>query len=89
MGACFSFWDGLVLRARVSSFTYFEVCAQHNSSESTRRKDEATDAPKLRQYLNGKAAYVENVWNVLNWQTAEERFVGGRTDAFKALKASM
>ncbi|KAL2162913.1 hypothetical protein VTH06DRAFT_6749 [Thermothelomyces fergusii] len=28
------------------------------------------------QYLNGKAAYVENIWNVINWKTAEERFVG-------------
>ena len=31
----------------------------------------------LLQYLNGKAAYVENIWNVINWQTAEERFRGG------------
>ncbi|KAK4041269.1 Manganese/iron superoxide dismutase [Parachaetomium inaequale] len=28
------------------------------------------------QYLNGKAAYVENIWNVINWRTAEERFAG-------------
>ncbi|KAK4153049.1 Manganese/iron superoxide dismutase [Chaetomidium leptoderma] len=28
------------------------------------------------QYLNGKAAYVENIWNVINWKTAEERFQG-------------
>ncbi|KAL2152289.1 hypothetical protein VTH82DRAFT_5473 [Thermothelomyces myriococcoides] len=28
------------------------------------------------QYLNGKAAYVENIWNVINWKTAEERFAG-------------
>ncbi|KAK4658179.1 Superoxide dismutase [Mn], mitochondrial [Podospora pseudocomata] len=28
------------------------------------------------QYLNGKAAYVENIWNVINWKTAEERFLG-------------
>lgn len=28
------------------------------------------------QYLNGKAAYVENIWNIINWKTAEERFLG-------------
>ncbi|KAK4100207.1 manganese and iron superoxide dismutase [Parathielavia hyrcaniae] len=28
------------------------------------------------QYLNGKAAYVENIWNVINWKTAEDRFLG-------------
>ncbi|KAK4234282.1 Manganese/iron superoxide dismutase [Achaetomium macrosporum] len=28
------------------------------------------------QYLNGKAAYVENIWNVINWKTAEARFSG-------------
>ncbi|GKT46236.1 superoxide dismutase [Mn], mitochondrial [Colletotrichum spaethianum] len=39
------------------------------------------------QYLNGKAAYVENIWNVINWKTAELRFSGSRDDAFKALKA--
>ncbi|KAJ4302021.1 hypothetical protein N0V88_002154 [Collariella sp. IMI 366227] len=27
-------------------------------------------------YLNGKATYVEKIWNVINWKTAEERFVG-------------
>ncbi|KAL2268928.1 hypothetical protein VTJ83DRAFT_3774 [Remersonia thermophila] len=32
------------------------------------------------QYLNGKAAYVENIWHVINWKTAEERFVGGIPD---------
>ena len=41
------------------------------------------------QYLNGKAAYVDNIWNVINWATAEERFIGGRDDAFKILKASI
>ncbi|KAG5916482.1 Superoxide dismutase [Mn], mitochondrial [Claviceps capensis] len=41
------------------------------------------------QYLNGKAAYVDNIWKVLNWKTAECRFQGGRDDAFKILKASM
>ncbi|KAI8285907.1 Superoxide dismutase [Colletotrichum sp. SAR 10_98] len=39
------------------------------------------------QYLNGKAAYVDNIWNVINWKTAESRFSGTRDDAFKALKA--
>ncbi|KAK3906401.1 Manganese/iron superoxide dismutase [Staphylotrichum tortipilum] len=28
------------------------------------------------QYLNGKAAYVENIWKVINWATAGERFGG-------------
>ncbi|KAM4064522.1 iron/manganese superoxide dismutase, alpha-hairpin [Hirsutella rhossiliensis] len=41
------------------------------------------------QYLNGKAAYVDNIWKVINWKTAETRFQGGRDEAFKVLKASM
>lgn len=41
------------------------------------------------QYLNGKAAYVQNIWTVINWKTAEERFLGTRGDAFKVLKASI
>jgi superoxide dismutase, Fe-Mn family len=41
------------------------------------------------QYLNGKAAYVENIWNVINWKTAEERYLGTRADAFKVLKAQI
>lgn len=41
------------------------------------------------QYLNGKPAYVAAVWKIINWQVAEERFLGGRADAFKVLKASM
>lgn len=41
------------------------------------------------QYLNGKAAYVENIWNVINWKVAEERYLGAQADAFKVLKASM
>ncbi|KAI1469489.1 superoxide dismutase [Daldinia caldariorum] len=41
------------------------------------------------QYLNGKAAYVDNIWKVINWKTAEARYTGSRDDAFKALKANM
>ncbi|KAF4589543.1 Superoxide dismutase [Ophiocordyceps camponoti-floridani] len=41
------------------------------------------------QYLNGKAAYVDNIWNVINWKTAEARFCGGLEDAFQGLKASL
>ncbi|KAL7812106.1 Manganese/iron superoxide dismutase [Trichoderma aethiopicum] len=41
------------------------------------------------QYLNGKAAYVDNIWKVINWKTAEQRFKGDREDAFKILKASL
>ncbi|KAI3393416.1 hypothetical protein diail_4284 [Diaporthe ilicicola] len=41
------------------------------------------------QYLNGKAAYVENIWRVINWRTAEGRFLGARADAFKVLQASL
>ncbi|KAF3035049.1 Superoxide dismutase [Mn], mitochondrial [Didymella keratinophila] len=41
------------------------------------------------QYLNGKAAYVQNIWKVINWKTAEDRFLGSRADAFKVLKASI
>jgi Fe-Mn family superoxide dismutase len=41
------------------------------------------------QYLNGKAAYVDNIWNVINWKVAEDRYKGTRDDAFKVLKASL
>jgi superoxide dismutase, Fe-Mn family len=41
------------------------------------------------QYLNGKAAYVENIWTVINWKAVEQRFNGGRNGAFSILKASM
>jgi Fe-Mn family superoxide dismutase len=41
------------------------------------------------QYQNGKAAYVKNIWNVINWKTAEERHLGSRADAFSVLKASI
>ncbi|KAF2422972.1 manganese and iron superoxide dismutase [Tothia fuscella] len=41
------------------------------------------------QYLNGKAAYTENIWTVINWKTAEERFLGKQADAFTVLKASI
>ncbi|KAI0901570.1 superoxide dismutase [Annulohypoxylon nitens] len=41
------------------------------------------------QYLNGKAAYVENIWKIINWKTAETRYAGSRDDAFKVLKAHM
>ncbi|KJR87642.1 superoxide dismutase, Fe-Mn family [Sporothrix schenckii 1099-18] len=37
------------------------------------------------QYLNGKAAYVENIWKVINWQTAEERYLRGPPDAAKII----
>ncbi|ENH65328.1 Superoxide dismutase [Mn], mitochondrial [Fusarium oxysporum f. sp. cubense race 1] len=41
------------------------------------------------EYLNGKAAYVDNIWKVINWKTAEARFTGTREDAFKVLRASI
>jgi Fe-Mn family superoxide dismutase len=41
------------------------------------------------QYLNGKAAYVDNIWSVINWKTAEERYNGKRDEAFAALKAAL
>jgi Fe-Mn family superoxide dismutase len=41
------------------------------------------------QYLNGKAAYVDNIWSVINWKTAEARFQGNRDDAFAVLKAAL
>lgn len=41
------------------------------------------------QYLNGKAAYVENIWAVINWKTVEARFVGAREDAFTSLRAKI
>ncbi|TKA64353.1 Superoxide dismutase [Mn], mitochondrial [Cryomyces minteri] len=39
------------------------------------------------QYLNGKAAYVENIWKIINWKVAEERFLSESQDEFKELKA--
>ncbi|KAF4121886.1 hypothetical protein GMORB2_1726 [Geosmithia morbida] len=41
------------------------------------------------QYLNGKAAYIDNIWKVINWKTAEARFKGSADDAFKILKAAL
>ncbi|KAH0553081.1 hypothetical protein GP486_006729 [Trichoglossum hirsutum] len=41
------------------------------------------------QYLNNKAEYVKGIWHVINWDTAEKRYLGGRKDAFSVLKASM
>lgn len=41
------------------------------------------------QYLNGKAAYVENIWKVINWKVAEERYTGSREDAFAVLRAAL
>ncbi|GKT51665.1 superoxide dismutase 1 copper chaperone [Colletotrichum spaethianum] len=41
------------------------------------------------QYQNGKASYVDNVWNIINWTAAEERFSGSREDAFEVLKAGL
>ncbi|KAL2118045.1 hypothetical protein VTJ04DRAFT_7705 [Mycothermus thermophilus] len=40
------------------------------------------------QYLNGKAAYVENIWHVMNWRTAEARFLGKTPDE-KSEKAEL
>lgn len=42
-----------------------------------------------QQYLNNKAEYIKGIWNVINWDTAEKRYAGGRNDAFSVLKASM
>lgn len=41
------------------------------------------------QYLNGKAAYLENICTVINWKTVEERSKGGREDVFNVLRASI
>jgi Fe-Mn family superoxide dismutase len=41
------------------------------------------------QYLNGKTAYVENIWSVINWLTAERRYLGGQQDAWGILKQSL
>ncbi|GKT51094.1 superoxide dismutase [Mn], mitochondrial [Colletotrichum spaethianum] len=38
------------------------------------------------QYQNGKASYVNNVWKIINWTAAEERFMGSRGEAFEILK---
>ena len=41
------------------------------------------------QYLNSKAEYVKSIWNIVNWKTAEERYVGQYSNTFKGLMASM
>jgi superoxide dismutase, Fe-Mn family len=41
------------------------------------------------QYQNGKQSYVDNVWKVINWTAAEERFTGTRDEAFGILKNYM
>ncbi|KAF3217133.1 Superoxide dismutase [Mn], mitochondrial [Orbilia oligospora] len=41
------------------------------------------------QYLNGKAAYVENIWNIINWGYAERRFTGHADGEFRELKAML
>ncbi|KAF2751735.1 manganese and iron superoxide dismutase [Sporormia fimetaria CBS 119925] len=40
------------------------------------------------QYKNGKAAYVENIWNVINWKVAEKRFLGSSEDDNACLKST-
>jgi len=39
--------------------------------------------------LNNKAAYVANIWQVINWEVSEQRFLGKQADAFKVLKTSL
>lgn len=41
------------------------------------------------QYLNSKADYVKNIWKIINWKTAEDRYVGPYSSTFKTLMASM
>lgn len=43
------------------------------------------------QYLNGKAAYVENIWKIINWAYAESRFKdASEVDGeFKELRAQL
>jgi len=41
------------------------------------------------QYLNGKPAYVDAIWNIINWKTAEERFSGVREETLDTLKAAL
>ncbi|KAJ9248822.1 superoxide dismutase [Mn], mitochondrial [Paecilomyces variotii] len=40
------------------------------------------------QYLNNKAGYVEGIWKIINWATAEERYNKG-IDSSAILKASI
>ncbi|KAI8627352.1 manganese superoxide dismutase [Xylariaceae sp. FL1651] len=41
------------------------------------------------QYLNGKAAYVENIWKIINWKTVEARYTMAREDVFQCLKPNI
>ena len=37
------------------------------------------------QYLNDKGSYAKKIWNVVNWKTVEDRFVGGPEAVFGSL----
>ncbi|KAF9869403.1 BTB/POZ domain-containing protein [Colletotrichum karsti] len=43
------------------------------------------------QYQNGKMTYIDNVWKIINWTSAEERFQGSHmsVDAVEELKSSL
>lgn len=41
------------------------------------------------QYQNGKQSYVDNIWKIINWTTAEQRFTGSRDDTFDTVKLSI
>ncbi|ERS95651.1 hypothetical protein HMPREF1624_07725 [Sporothrix schenckii ATCC 58251] len=41
------------------------------------------------QYRNGKQSYVDNVWQIINWTTAEARFTGTRDDALDVVQVTL
>lgn len=65
---------------------YLQVSdAQKQSPEAILAADPCT----RMQYLSGKAKYLDNIWSIINWKTAEARFQGTAEDAFKLLRASL
>ncbi|CAK7199401.1 hypothetical protein SEUCBS139899_002080 [Sporothrix eucalyptigena] len=66
---------------------------------TTRDQDPVDDVPVLGidmwehayylQYLNGKQSYVDAVWNIINWTTAERRFVGTRAEALDVVQVTL
>ncbi|KAL1895939.1 hypothetical protein Sste5346_005038 [Sporothrix stenoceras] len=41
------------------------------------------------QYRNGKQSYVDNVWQIINWTTAEARFTGTRDEALDVVQVTL
>ncbi|CAK7210628.1 hypothetical protein SBRCBS47491_000838 [Sporothrix bragantina] len=66
---------------------------------TTRDQDPVDDVPVLGidmwehayylQYLNGKQSYVDAVWQIINWTTAETRYAGTRAEALDVVQVTL